>query len=174
MLVQIIIAGLPGSGKSTFAKTFGLPVFEADQYFMEYDAFTNSFRYKFEASKIREAHATCFKNVQNCLALGISCVVANTFTKRWEMARYLQLQADKINIYRCEGRFKNIHNVPGDIILKMKDGLEKIQGEMTLSHQELLSMSESNIKEILEKDKESNKPKKPKKKEVLSPIFRGF
>ena len=29
-----LVRGLPGSGKSTFAKAIGGPVFEADQYFM--------------------------------------------------------------------------------------------------------------------------------------------
>ena len=145
MKTLIIIGGLPGSGKSTFANLFGLPVFEADQYFLEYNEFTNKFVYIFESEKLKQAHDACFENVKNCLAKGISCVVANTFIKKWEVARYLQLPVNKINIYRCEGRFKSVHNVPGDVILKMKDGLEKIQGEMTLSHQHLLSMSNEDL-----------------------------
>ena len=145
MVILTVVAGLPGSGKSAYAKTFELPIFEADQYFMKYDTFANRFVYKFDANKLKQAHDACFENVRNCLAQGISCVVANTFTKRWEVVRYLELSADKINIYRCEGRFKNVHNVPGDAILRMKDNIEKIQGEMRLGHQELLSMKNENL-----------------------------
>ena len=54
-----IVRGLPGSGKSTFAKSIAKPyqVFEADQYFMK------NGKYKFDPTKLKEAHNDCKNRV---------------------------------------------------------------------------------------------------------------
>jgi predicted kinase len=48
-----LLRGLPGSGKSTLAKSLGGMQIEADKYFMDGD------EYKFDPSKLKEAHAWC-------------------------------------------------------------------------------------------------------------------
>ena len=48
-----LLRGLPGSGKSTLAESLGNMNIEADEYFMDGD------EYKFDASKLKEAHAWC-------------------------------------------------------------------------------------------------------------------
>ena len=131
MITLIIIRGIPGSGKSTFAKTFDLPIFEADQYFMKFDERLQKFFYKFRAADLKVAHDGCFKNVRNCLTSGVSCVVCNTFCKKWEMERYLQLGYDTI-IYRCMGDYGSVHGVPDGVITRMKQSFEDFKNEIKI------------------------------------------
>ena len=52
-----LLRGLPGSGKSTLAAQLGGSLVEEDRYFMQYGD------YKFDASKLKEAHAWCREQV---------------------------------------------------------------------------------------------------------------
>jgi len=49
--VLYIVRGIPGSGKSTFAKTLGGNHYEADMYFIG-----ESGNYNFDPTKIKDAH----------------------------------------------------------------------------------------------------------------------
>lgn len=117
----VLLRGLPGSGKSTTARTFGLPTFEADDYFYDGD------QYKFDASKIRDAHKSCQDRVRFAMENGINkLIVSNTFTQEWEMEFYYDL-AKELN-YRVislivENRHGNqsVHDVPQDTINKMNN-----------------------------------------------------
>ena len=66
----------------------GDELFEADQYFV------TDGEYKFDPSKLGDAHAECQQKTRQCLVDGGSCIVANTFTQRWEMEVYLQMADD--------------------------------------------------------------------------------
>jgi adenylate kinase family enzyme len=87
----ILLRGLPGSGKSTFAKTLGGIHIEADQYFME------NGEYKFDASKLKYAHQYCQSQTQAWMSHdgtqvnADKIVVSNTFTMEWEMIPYFCL-----------------------------------------------------------------------------------
>lgn len=116
-----IVRGLPGSGKTTFAKSLGILHFEADMYFMK-DGI-----YCYDAAKIAGAHARCKELTFAALENGFDVVVSNTFAAQWELELYL---AYNPKIYRCTGQYKNIHNVPEHIINKMADRFESIQGEI--------------------------------------------
>lgn len=96
-----IIRGLPGSGKSTLAKRiqqeFNISyIYEADDYFMVDGV------YKFDYNKLKEAHDQCYNNVREALASGYEVIVANTFVKQWEMARYKAL--GPYEVITAEGR----------------------------------------------------------------------
>ena len=52
--ILYIVRGIPGSGKSTFAKTLGGQHFEADMYFID-----ESGNYKFDITEIKLAHEWC-------------------------------------------------------------------------------------------------------------------
>jgi predicted kinase len=80
-----VFRGLPGSGKTTLARQLDLDVFEADQFFMEGGI------YRFDPSKLPQAHAECQRQTLECLEAGKSCVVSNTFTQRWEMQPYIEM-----------------------------------------------------------------------------------
>lgn len=129
MTQLILIRGIPGSGKSTLAKTYvekGFKHFESDQYFMV------DGEYKFDASKLSISHSLCYENAKQALSDGFDVVVSNTFTRIWEMKDYIDLAVDKqykLTVCRCIGKFKNVHNVPDDVVQKMVDRFELYRGE---------------------------------------------
>lgn len=99
-----LIRGLPGAGKSTHANKLmyfynrkhttgkGAVVIEADQYFVDAAGV-----YKFDPSKIADAHADCQRRVREALADGKTVFVANTFTRQWEADAYFRI-AEELNI----------------------------------------------------------------------------
>lgn len=126
--VLIIVRGLPGSGKSTFAELISAngkyPVCTADDYFLK--DVNGETVYQFDPSKLKDAHEYCIRRVANKMA--IECekiIVANTNT----MAKELQVYFDLAKSYNyevisliVENRHgnKNIHGVPADTLERMK------------------------------------------------------
>lgn len=126
----ILLRGLPGSGKSTFAKLLtsefrsDIVHYEADQYFM------NSGVYKYEPGKLAAAHDWCLNVTINMLEHGVSVIVSNTFTRMWEMQPYLDAARRlnvKVTVLHVEGDHGNIHNVPEQQVTRMRDRWEKYQ-----------------------------------------------
>lgn len=126
-----LLRGLPGSGKTTLANQLGGSLVEADRYFMEYG------EYKFDASKLKEAHAWCKEQVQNWMETNgrgfdvPRIVVSNTFTQEWEMKSYYDLAREHgymVFSLIVENRHggKNVHNVPEDKIEQMRKRFEVI------------------------------------------------
>jgi len=115
----VIIRGLPGSGKSTLAQTFtGYLHFEADMYFVD-----DKGNYTFNPSHIKNAHQWCQQSVRTALEHGHNVVVSNTFVKKWEMDFYIRLQPHA-DVITCCGDYGNIHNVPDEVIQRMKNTWE--------------------------------------------------
>jgi predicted kinase len=119
-----LLRGLPGSGKSTLAKTLVKKDYchkEADMFFIDGDG-----NYKFEPSKIKDAHAWCQSEVEFFMNLEHSpIVVSNTFTQEWEMDNYYKL-AERFG-YRVysvivENRHGGVneHGVPEEKLEQMK------------------------------------------------------
>lgn len=123
--VLYIVRGVPGSGKSTFAKQLTSNVFEADQYFLDENG-----DYKFDFTKIKDAHADCQSNVESAMLSSISKIaVSNTFTQEWEMQHYLDLAKKYgylVFTVIVENRHggTNVHDVPENIIDSMKNRFE--------------------------------------------------
>lgn len=124
-----IVRGLPGSGKTTFAKTLGGVHFEADQYFMV------DGEYKFDVTKLKNAHSWCQTQVSNAMLLNYTAninstiVVSNTFTQEWEMTPYVEMANEwgyTVFTIIVENRHggKNIHGVPDDKLEIMKNRFE--------------------------------------------------
>lgn len=124
-----LVRGLPGSGKSTFAKALGGINIEADQYFMV------DGEYKFDSSKIKLAHNYCQSQTQawmgsNGEQVNVDrIVVSNTFTQEWEMDYYYKL-AEKYG-YRVyslvvENRHGGVseHGVPEEKLEQMRNRFE--------------------------------------------------
>ena len=124
-----IVRGIPGSGKSTFAKTLGGTHFETDEFFMV------DGEYKFDPTKLKEAHRWCQDSVNTAMILNHTAglnnviVVSNTFTQEWEMESYFQM-ADtygyKVFSVIVENRHGgiNTHGVPEDKLQAMRDRFE--------------------------------------------------
>ena len=121
-----ILRGLPGSGKSTLAKSIGGLMFEADMYFLDADG-----NYNFDASKLREAHDWCRRNVYNGMTVlnQSRIIVSNTFTQEWEMQVYFDLaEQHGFTVFSLivENRHgnSNIHGVPDDKLEIMRNRFE--------------------------------------------------
>lgn len=125
--ILVICRGIPGSGKSTFAKTLGGIHIEADQYFVDGDG-----NYNFDGSKIKLAHEYCKGQTEAWMKTDGTqvnvdkIVVSNTFTQEWEFQPYFEL-AEKYG-YKTfsivvENRHGNTneHNVPQDKIEQMRN-----------------------------------------------------
>lgn len=129
-----IVRGLPGSGKSTFAKKLvgsDFLVCEADKYFIDDDG-----KYNFDFTKIKDAHRWCQELVETYMKDSLvndqfyrEIAVSNTFTQEWEMKPYFELAEKygyKVFTIVVENRHggKNIHGVPDDKLEIMKNRFE--------------------------------------------------
>ena len=125
----ILLRGLPGSGKSTFAKTLGGIHIEADQYFMRNGV------YEFDASQLKNAHNYCQSQTRAWMSHNgeqISTdriIVSNTFTQEWEMDAYFELAEEfgyQVFSLIVENRHGNIsvHDVPQRKLNEMRNRFE--------------------------------------------------
>ena len=124
-----LLRGLPGSGKSTLAKSLDGIHVEADQFFMV------GGEYKFDASKLREAHNSCLTRVKSYMYIfsgnpkSERIIVSNTFTQEWEMEAYYKLAEQygyKVFSIIVENRHEGVnqHGVPADKLEQMKNRFE--------------------------------------------------
>jgi predicted kinase len=118
MTSLVLIRGLPGSGKSTIAKNLigWYWHVETDQFWMV------DGEYKFDMSRIKEAHQWCQDKTKSMLNMGQSVVVSNTFTTAFELLPYFDIAKEfgiKPQVLLAQGQFGNIHNVPDEVLAKM-------------------------------------------------------
>jgi len=123
MKTLTLVRGLPGAGKSTFAKLLGGIHIEADHYFMK------DGEYKFDASKLKQAHEYCRTSTEGWMREGYNIVVSNTFTQEWEMYAYYGLAEKygyRVHSVIVENRHDgiNVHGCPVEKVKEMKDRFE--------------------------------------------------
>lgn len=122
----IIMRGLPGSGKSTKANSFGGKVFSTDDFFMV------DGEYQFDFSVIGQAHQWNELRTFNEMENGTPVVVVdNTNTQFWQMKPYVEKALElgyEIEFALPETSWawdlatlveRNTHGVPDDVISKM-------------------------------------------------------
>jgi len=139
----ILVRGLPGSGKTTFAKklkgelSFDPELYAADDYFMRDGVYT------FDPNRLREAHTQCEAYVLKDLIFELDVIVHNTFTRRWEALSYMEAATQleqPISIYSLfDGGMtneqlaaNNSHGVNSEIIATMRERWEPYDGEKRL------------------------------------------
>ena len=126
-----LLRGLPGSGKSTLAHEISTTFVEADMFF------NVNGEYKFDGSKIKDAHAWCKSTVREWMEINLNTygleydniTVSNTFTQEWEMEDYYQLAKEygyRVFSLVVENRHGgiNIHECPEDKIEQMRNRFE--------------------------------------------------
>lgn len=130
MSMLAIIRGLPGVGKTTLANKMSKHVYSAD------DFFTVDGVYKFDPSKLKEAHEQCYVNTANALLEYDFVCVANTFTQKWEYERYIQFCINNNILYFVVDLYDqgmnddvlarlNTHGVPATTIARMRSRYER-------------------------------------------------
>ena len=145
-----IIRGLPGSGKSTLADTIVAMLLadelgryqaikvEADKFFVSSNGHAET--YNFDRRFLGAAHDECYGRTFRYLRSGYSVAVANAFTTKREVERYINglqrtgLSRDvDVKVIVCTGLFKSSHGVPSKAIDKMRERWETVEGELTFN-----------------------------------------
>jgi tRNA uridine 5-carbamoylmethylation protein Kti12 len=123
----ILVRGLPGSGKSTIAKTIAqdgtIKHLETDMYWIN----LKTGEYEFDMNHLADAHEWCQNNTAMWLGMGTSIVVSNTFTTKRELYPYFTIA--KVygivpQVILAQNQFDNVHNVPQAVLDRMKDRFE--------------------------------------------------
>lgn len=132
-----IIRGIPGSGKSTYADKLEKDLWEEGAEVTHHESdkfFMKDGEYRFDPSKLEEAHKQCFEKTFDSFDKGCdSVIVSNTFTTLWEMQPYLDKAKEKnieVVVYRMANEFKNVHNVPEETLAKMKARFQDYENEI--------------------------------------------
>ena len=135
----IIIRGLPGAGKSTFAKmlqkklnegeNISSVIYETDDFFC--DSLDRN-HYMFDSGLLDIAHSWNVGNVfRFCRDYTCPCIVANSFTTNDEIRPYRNIarETDRlyfiVDIYDTEKKHTSIHNVPNHILINMEKRWEE-------------------------------------------------
>jgi predicted kinase len=123
----VILRGLPGSGKSTFAaklaRDYGFVPLEADDHFFV------SGVYQFDPARAADAHALVARDAFAALSAGQRVVIANTHVRLWEMAAIVgaaTLAQKSFCFVECRGAFGNVHAVPAAVIAGMRERWEPL------------------------------------------------
>ena len=122
--VLIIVRGVSGSGKSTFAEwlesnlsSFAYTAtqkFEADQWFVDNDEPWNP-RY------LQTAHEWCQAEVKKSLQAGCVTIVSNTTTTKKELDPYIKIATDlgvQYFVLISDSDYNNVHGVDDDKLKK--------------------------------------------------------
>ena len=123
-LEVVILRGVPGSGKSTFARklTQRENICEADEFMVDNDG-----NYDFNPTRLGYCHDQCFEKFKRLLVLGTPTVInANTNTQVKEFKAYVKLAESmgyKVTFLIVENRHGNssVHGVPDDKLQVMRD-----------------------------------------------------
>jgi predicted kinase len=122
----ILLRGLPGSGKTSFAQLLSennnYPFFSVDDYFTDENG-----NYEFLFSENYKAYESCLNSTEKAIIAGFSKVIVhNTFTMDWEMEPYFKMAkkyACKIFVVTVENYHLGVnkHHVTREQLEKMAE-----------------------------------------------------
>jgi predicted kinase len=130
MPMLILLRGVSGSGKSTFAQLlaqdFKCNHWEADMYFND----PHTGEYNFNAAHLGQAHGWCYQNFMTDVILSNDVIVSNTSTTEYDIQRYIDTAKEygytvvSLVVENGHGG-KNIHNVPEATLQRQETLLRK-------------------------------------------------
>lgn len=122
----LIVRGIPGVGKSTYARAYvdehSYTHLEGDMYFVGADGV-----YRFDYDKLGEAHAWCRAECEAAMQRRENIVVSNTFCTHREMNPYLRMaqrHGYTVRVVALKHEYGSIHNVPPDRMQRFRDRWE--------------------------------------------------
>jgi predicted kinase len=121
----IIIRGLPGSGKSTRAKSEYPDYlhYEPDHLFCD-----TAGRYRFDAQIWDKAVEWVLIMTDFALARGENVVVSDVFAKKESFKRFVEIaeaHGSVVKVIVTDGQYENTHRIPVTILSAMRDSFEK-------------------------------------------------
>lgn len=134
----IIVRGVPGSGKTTFANQCAATYREAGMSSVVLSAddwmVNDEGEYAFDHKRLPEVHSACQRMANMQMMVGTKVIfVANTFVRKWEMEPYLVLAkmwGYTVQVYRMTGEYENVHGVPSDKVAIMRSNMENYENEI--------------------------------------------
>ena len=125
----ILYRGIPGSGKSSAAQRMfpGVLLVENDMFHM------HNGQYEWKAESMPKAISWCVSMVRTALENGLDVCVANTFTKRKFVEAYKKIAEEfgaEFHVYRCVGKFKNVHGLSERMVANFEKSMEDWPGEI--------------------------------------------
>lgn len=122
----VIVRGLPGSGKSTYAKTFeDTIIIEADMWWYR----NKNLEYQFDIEKLHEAHRWALQTVEALLASGQDVAIVNTNLAFKEAKGYIKFAKSigcniRVHTTNKEVNYGSIHGVPSEVMNRMYNKME--------------------------------------------------
>lgn len=101
----------------------GFAHFEADQWFEQRG-------HDWQPFLLTHAHRWCREQTEKALKAGRPVVVANTFTRHWELDEYVRLALDlgvPVRVVTATGNYGSVHNVPPEKIEQMAERWEPLE-----------------------------------------------
>lgn len=126
-MILHIIRGLPGSGKTTFAKKLNVFHVENDMFLIK------DGNYSFNFETIEKSRDWVLHMVSNAMETArVDIAVSNCFYKLSLIYPFLaiaEVHGYSVKIHECTGNFGSIHNTPKEVYDKMKKEWEVIQNK---------------------------------------------
>lgn len=122
----IILRGVSGSGKSTFAELFlGYTICSADDYFLD-----DKGNYNFDRLKIGKAHSYCFQKFTKAVKEFRNIVISNTCTTETQFEWYINTAKEhgyKIFSVVVENRHggTDVHSVPEETKIRQEEDIKR-------------------------------------------------
>ena len=135
-----LIRGIPGSGKTTKALELAEDndeIIEADMFFEVLNEDGTDVDYKFDFEFLGAAHKWCQSMAEYMLFGGENVIISNTSIHYKDINTYYKIALKygaEFEIINCIGNYKNTHNVPEEVIKRMKERFKPISTEEWLEH----------------------------------------
>ena len=132
-----LFRGAPGSTKSSSAQRMfpGVLLVENDMFHI------HNGRYEWKAENMPKAISWCVSMVRTALENKFDVCVANTFTKKKFIQAYQKIAEEfgaEFTVYRCVGRFKNVHGLSDSMVAGFEKAMEDWPGEIIVDPAEKL------------------------------------